>query len=165
MKNTKFFFAFLSGYFDAEGCLCIYYSIKGKYGIIQWVIKSSDKLILLNIVQKLKSIGFKIKEPKLDKKAGPNSNNHNKIAGFPYRKDYWVIQTSIKSQIFSIVNKMELKHKEKIDKYKLSKELVKSNWEYATEKITLLRNNIKKDVKDCMILSHINYNIKNLSPK
>lgn len=157
MDNTKFFFAFLSGYFDSESCLSIYYSKKRKYCNIQWVIKSSDKLILINIVQKLKYIGFNIKEPEIDKKAGTNLNNHNKNAGFPYKKDYWLIQTGMKSQVFSIINKMDLKHKEKIDKYKLSKELVGTNWECATEKITLFRNNIKNDVKNCMASSNINY--------
>jgi len=114
-------------------------------------------LILESIVQKLQSLGFNLKYPKLDKKAGTNQNNHNKNAGFPYKKDYWAIQTGIKSQVFSIINKMDLKHEEKIKKYKLSKELVETNWKNATEKIILLRNRIKNEVRNCIDAARINY--------
>ena len=158
INDDQLFFAFLSGYFDSEGCLSIYYHQKDKYGNIQWIIKSSDKIILITIVQKLRELGFNIQYPKLDKKAGTNKKNNNKNVGFPYKKDYWVIQTGIKSQVFSIINKMDLRHEEKIAKNRLSQMLVQSNWKNAIEKIILLRNQIKDDVKDCMEEARIHYN-------
>jgi hypothetical protein len=70
MDNTKAYFAFLSGYFDSEGCLIIYYSKKGKYGSIQWIIKSNDRIILSKIVTKLRYFDNNIKYPKLVIRAG-----------------------------------------------------------------------------------------------
>jgi len=158
MDNTKFFFAFLSGYFDSEGCIVIYFSKKEKYGSIQWIIKSCDKLILESVVQKLQSFGFNIKYPKLEKKAETNQNKYNKNTGFPYKKDYWAIKICIKSQVFSILNKMDLKHEEKIKKYNLSKELAETNWKNATKRIVVLRNQIKNDTMGFMEIARIHYN-------
>lgn len=157
LDNNKFFFAFLSGYFDSEGCISIYYSKKWRYRNIQWIIKSNDKLILESIIKKFQSLGFDLRYPKLDKKAGTKQDKHNKNVGYLYKKDYWSIQTSKKSQIFDILNKMNLKHKEKIAKYRLSIELMQTNWKNATEKIILLRNKIKKDVESCIRDARICY--------
>jgi len=158
MNDEKCFYAFLSGYFDCEGCLSICYSPKNKRRGVTWVIKSTDNNILKSIVIKLNFHGYHFQLPRLAKKAGSNRKENNKDQGFPYRKNYWVIQTCIKSQIMDISHKINLKHEEKKAKFNLFKELMRTNWQDADKRIILLRDTIKNDVKRCMITSKHQYN-------
>ena len=85
----------------------------------------------------MKALGFTIIKPILTKKADFKF----------YNKDLWCIRTNIKSQVFDLYKKMQLRHLEKISKMKLLEELERTNWENANEKILNLRGRIKNGVK------------------
>lgn len=147
-RDIKSFLAFLSGYFDAEGCISISYTSKSKG--MQLVLKSCDREILLDILTKLNNIGFHFRGPKLDKKANPKDSTREKKVGFSYKRDYWCISSAIKPDAIKLLEYMQLRHKEKLSKKKLAKILIKNNWKDAEYKITSLRNDIKNDVKKCV---------------
>lgn len=139
VKDDGLFFAFLSGYFDAEGCLSLCYDNNTKSRSFQWVLQSCDKKILDEIVYRLNIIGFNLCN-RLIKKADFKS----------YNKDFWGIKICSRSRIFNLVSRMRMKHEEKIMKYKLACELEKNGGENAREKIALLRERIKTNTKNCM---------------
>lgn len=138
IKNDELFLAFLSGYFDAEGCLSLHYG-KSKSRTFQWVIQSCDKQILDEITDKLNSMGFDLCHM-LVKKADFRL----------YNKDFWAIKICTKTQIYGLLERMRIKHEEKIMKRELARELAKTDWENAQERIASLRNTIKSSVKSCM---------------
>jgi len=163
LNDAALFFSFLSGYFDAEGCLSTYYSKKDKCGTIQWIIKSCDKKILTSIVKKLNELGFHLQDPKIERKAQDTIADVTKLMGFPYRKDYWSIHTGKKSQIITLLDRTSLKHQEKIDKYKLSKELLQTNWKNYDEKISVLRKQIKENVINYIDEAERHYSVSHCS--
>jgi hypothetical protein len=138
IQNDKLFYSFLSGYFDAEGCLSINYS-KDRGGSLVWIICSTDKRILNDIHNFLIRKGFNI-NIKIVKEAD----------GIEYNKNYWSIKICTKVQVLKLLKNMKLKHAEKIMKHKLALELINSNWKDASEKIVELRNKIKNEVKECV---------------
>jgi len=139
IKNDELFLAFLSGYFDAEGCLSLYYNGKSKSRDFQWILKSCDKEILDEITDKLSSMGFDLCSG-LVKKADFKS----------YNKDLWGIRICTRFQIFGLLERMRIKHEEKITKHELACELARTDWKNAQEKIASLRNTIKSSVKSCI---------------
>ena len=147
-ENSELFFSFLSGYFDSEGCISI--SSSENSGVIHLIIQTCDKEILEDIVEELNNLGFEFRKPRLIKKADHKT----------YNKDFWYIGTSKKTQVFKLLNQMKIKHEEKILKYKLAQELVKTNWKNAKEKILKLRNKINNDIKKCMEKAKAKYKKK-----
>lgn len=137
-QDNKLFLSFLSGYFDAEGCISISYKY-GNGGNVSWIIKSTDKQILENINQILLNQDLNI-VMRLCKSAD----------GVEYRKDYWSIVINRRKQVLKLLNSMNLKHEEKIMKYKLAIELIDTNWKDANKKIVELRSKIKNDVNICI---------------
>ena len=127
IKEDDLFLAFLSGYFDAEGCISIY----PKNRNVQWIIKSNQREILEQIVTKLNEMDFNVKNPIVIKRSD------------------WGIKIGDKYQILNILQKMKLRHGEKILKMKLAKDLIKNNWKIS-EKSIILRTKIKNDINQFM---------------
>ena len=146
IKNKKFFFEFLSSYFDAEGCISISVDNRGNRNS-QWIIKSRDKMILDKLAEILNKLGFKL---------------HNRMIRKTkrYNKNYWYIGTGITAHVSELLKRMKLRHGEKILKHRLLNELQRRNWKNAKNKIILLRNKIKNDVKKCMEKAKIEYELR-----
>lgn len=138
IENDKLFYSFLSGYFDAEGCIFIDY-VKGNGSKLVWTVRSTDKHTLEDIHNFLIKAGFSAKF-RLAKEAD----------GIEYNKDYWSITVCTKNQVLDILRSMKLKHSEKIMKHKLALDLINTNWKNASEKIVELRNKIKNEVRECV---------------
>jgi hypothetical protein len=67
-----------------------------------------------------------------------------------YNKDLWGIRICTRFQIFGLLERMRIKHEEKITKHELACELARTDWKNAQEKIASLRNTIKSSVKSCI---------------
>jgi len=137
-EDEKLFYSFLSGYFDAEGCLNISYN-KSNNSSLLWTIHSTDKHILKDIYDFLLKRGFNV-NMKLAKEAD----------GIEYNKDYWSITVCMKIQVLKLLKNMKLKHMEKIIKHNLALELINTSWKGADSKIRELRKSIKNGVRKCV---------------
>lgn len=135
LQSKKRFFQFISGYFDAEGCLGIY---PGKYNNLQWIICSYDKEILGAIKDFLRAEEFNIKMN--------NMTNHG--TSYKYNKKYWRIYISANPEVIKILEKMNFKHEEKKQKANLSRDLFSNNWKNAQDKIKNLKEKFKDRKKD-----------------
>lgn len=97
LENNDYFFSFLSGYFDAEGCLSLYVDPKGNSNV-QFIIKTCDKGVLEGILNNLHKLGFEI-----------NIRLVKKADGVSYNRDYWYLGTDSKKTSNFFVRKYESK--------------------------------------------------------
>jgi len=143
-KEDKLFFSFLSGYFDAEGCISIYQN--EKYWNMQWILKSCDKRLLENILKKLNELEFTM-----------GFNIAKKADGESYNEDYWYLGTGIKLQVLQLLNYMNLKHDEKISKHNLLKNIIYKKSKFPKHELDELHNKIKTDIKRNMEEARMKY--------
>lgn len=108
LNNKKYFFPFLSGYIDAEGCIYL-----ANTTILQanFTLASYDKNILFQIWRKLNSLGIKCPKPRISAKKGYTS----KKKVLPYLQDYWYLGVHSKSSLNNLFNEILpfIKHRRK----------------------------------------------------
>lgn len=104
-KNNKFFFSFLAGFTDAEGCISKnnnldYYSL-GNY----------DKNLLFAIHRNLNKFEIKCKPPWEDNRKGKTNSQ-----GYIYSSNYWSLRIHDKENLLKLLLALKpyIKHKNKI---------------------------------------------------
>ncbi len=137
IRYKDLFLSYLAGYFDAEGCISIYW-IENNGGNISFILKSCDKAVLIGIVKGLNRLGFNL-SIRLAKQAD----------GISYSKDYWSAITSQKLQVLELLNKLDLRHKEKLQKRDLAVRMIEKKWNAYNEEISKLKANISQEVFVC----------------
>lgn len=116
LKNDKFFFAFVAGYTDAEGCLLIRKYKKSKIPVAGFELQSSDKNIINQIWKKIILFGIRAPRPKV-----------NRPIGVINRKNIWRLSIFRKSSLLKFLGFIEpyLKHHDKKNKlYFLKKNII-----------------------------------------
>lgn len=136
LENNDYFFSFLSGYFDAEGCLSLYVDPKGNSNV-QFIIKTCDKGVLEDILNNLHKLGFEI-----------NIRLVKKADGVSYNRNYWYLGTGSRKQVIPLLERLNLRHYEKLEKFKLLMALENTGWNMGKEKIVLLRRGVKDDIRN-----------------
>lgn len=106
LGNLKFFAAFLAGYIDAEGTLCL---CKGN-GVFS--IRSQDKNILHQIYAKLLKLEIFLRPPQIVRRKGTKD-----IRGTISNRDIWAIFIHRKDAILKLIKLVNfyLKHPQKIE--------------------------------------------------
>lgn len=112
-KEKKFFFSYLAGYTDAEGCMGVFNKLA------RITIASYDKNILKQIYEGLNKFGIVCNQPRVLVKKG-----HRKSDGIIYRKDHWHLTLVKKSSLLLLFKVLEtnLKHKKRINDLQKAKE-------------------------------------------
>jgi biotin operon repressor len=104
-KNGKFFFSFLAGFSDAEGC------IRKNNKIDYYSIGNYNNKILFRIYKNLNKLGIKCNKPRSDNRKGKFNSE-----GYPYRSNYWSIRIYDKKNLLKLLLKLKplIKHENKI---------------------------------------------------
>jgi len=134
LKDEKFFYFFLAGYFDAEGCLS--FDLRPANHSFSLILKSCDYGILKDAHAFLTNDQF-ASTLHLDKKAGEQDLN----------SDFWALRVGGMLNALDLLNKMPLRHPEKVAKSNLAKSMASSGWTKGWQDVRLLRASIAADVR------------------
>lgn len=130
LDNTHYFYAFLTGYADCEACWNIHKIKDNKKTRARFQITSGDKIVLSQIKNKLKELGF---SPlfRLAHKKG-----YRKTLG-KYNLDIYCLNLNHQKDVLKLAKILlkYSKHKEKIWKMKFVLENLGRNWEETKDKL------------------------------
>ena len=138
--DNEYFYHFLAGFFDSEGCVHIYNN--HTYLGLSISIYNSNRKLLEIIKKRLEKDGFHPKFYKFFQKGEKTTNNY--IRG----NDLWAIVLHIIKEGLALVNEMPIKHQEKIDKIKITSSSNSNKWESIAGQVNNLKTKIKKEVKE-----------------
>ena len=142
--NSDNFFDFLAGFIDSDGSVIIRKTDR----YFQYVIRFfGQNLDLLNEIKtRLESLGYNLSMHK-SHKIGDKSYNNGIL--FKYNKDYYVLETFKKAQTLDLLNKIPIRHPEKIAKRDLIYKINKSGfvqWQDVETEVKELKSKIKQSV-------------------
>jgi len=142
--NSKNFMHFLAGYIDSDGSIITKKS--GKY--FQFVIRffGQNKKLLEEIKTRLERMGYNLSMHKNHSK-GDTSYHNGRV--FRYNKDYYVLETFKKHQTLDLIEKIPIRHPEKIAKIKLMKKIKNTgyvHWLDVKFDVKKLKEKIKQSV-------------------
>ena len=138
--NHEYFYDFLAGFFDCEGCLHIYNN--HDYVGLSLLIYNSNKKLLEIIKGRLEKDGFHPKLSKFFSKGERTTNNYYRGA------DLWVVRLHTNKEVLSLMNLIPIKHKEKLDKLKIAVSINNKRWKDISEEVNSLKINIKNGVEE-----------------
>lgn len=139
--ERKFFYPFLAGYIDAEGCWKISPNHR-KWISFGLVICSEDLGILSSIRERLKEDGYH-----------PSFCINNRESRFHDTGSLYELLLNRRDEVISIIQKVIqlLKHREKIDKARLILEIKNEKaWESVSNRIKAFKERVKRDVDKCV---------------
>jgi hypothetical protein len=139
--DNNYFYDFLAGFFDAEGTLYVY----DNHGFIglSLLIYNSDKKLLEIFKNRLEKDGFHPKLTLFSKRGTKNSDNY--YQGI----DLFALRLHTNKEVLDLLNKMPIKHREKIEKKKIAFSINRFNkWSEIEGQVSFLRNNIEEEVKN-----------------
>lgn len=137
--DNKYFYNFLAGFFDSEGCLYIYNN-HGYIGLSA-LIYNSDKKLLEIIKERLERDGFHPKFSRFFKKGEKTTDNYSRGI------DLWVIRLHTNKEVLSLMDLMHIKHKEKLNKLKIAKS-ANNKWGDISDQICTLKKSIKEEIRE-----------------
>lgn len=148
------FFSFLAGFIDSDGSIMV----KKSGNNFQFAIRffGENLLLLLEIKKKLETLGY---NPSIHKNhcKGDSSYHCGKI--IRYNKDYYAVEIQRKDQTLSLLNKIPIRHPEKIAKIQLMQYIKQKNftkWYEVENQVKLLKSKIKQSVLQKTILENLN---------
>lgn len=133
LRDEALFFAFLAGYFDAEGCIS--FDLRRGNETVRCVVQSCDLNILRDIYRHLKDMGF-VLSLKLVSEAGVNKLS----------SDFWGISLGRREQVARFLDRLSLRHPEKVTKANLVKFLAANDWKEGWSVAKMIRAAIKLEV-------------------
>ncbi len=127
LDNKKYFFTFLAGYIDAEGCIKIYGN-KNSIKQARFVLASYDEKILQQIREKLVSLGIKCGILRVMAPKGYKTQKKP----LPYNQDYHGFNICSKKSLLQLFNCIQnnIKHPKKLQDLAKAKENI--NWRNKT---------------------------------
>ena len=148
--TSENFFDFLAGFIDSDGSVILRKS--GKY--FQFVIRFfGQNLNLLNeIKKKLKFLGYNLS---IHKGHSKGDVSYHKGIKFEYNKDYFTLEVYKKSQTIDLLNKIPIRHPEKIAKREMIFSVENRNfvhWKDVEKEVKELKSKIKQTVLQKTIL-------------
>jgi intein-encoded DNA endonuclease-like protein len=138
--NNQYFYHFLAGFFDSEGCVHVYNN-HGYIGL-SILLYNSNKKLLENIKNRLEKDGFHPKFYKFFGKGEKTTDNYIR------RNDLWAVALHTTKEILSLMKRLPIKHQEKIEKIKIVISSDSNRWDPIAEKVTELKSKIKNEVKE-----------------
>lgn len=140
--DNEYFYDFLAGFFDSEGCLHLYNN-HGYIGLTTLIYNSNKKLLDI-INERLEKDGFHHKFSKFFNKGEKTTNNY-------YRKnDLWAIRLHIGKEVLSLMKLIPIRHREKLDKLKLAVSRDNKKWNDISNEVDNLKMRIKKEIQVCL---------------
>ncbi len=153
--NDKDLFYFLAGFIDSDGG----FVIKKVREHVQYGIRffGENLSILLEVKQRLERQNYK---PILCKTHSKGEVHFYKNKKFRYNEDYYTLELSRKREVFELLERLPIRHPEKIAKRKLIQSIETRNikhWKDVENEIITLRKTIQESVKTglCLPLTHL----------
>lgn len=133
-------YSFLAGFFDCEGCIYIYNN-HNKIGL-SWLVYNSDKELLQEIKQRLEKEGF---HPKMNKSF---EKGQDTTQGYKRGADVWTLALYTKKEVIELMRNLPIRHREKIEKFRLVKPLADQDWESVYTKLNGFRDKLRLEVQE-----------------
>lgn len=133
LEDDYLFLSFLSGYFDAEGC--IDFDLRPALHSVSWIVQSSDYGILRDVTERLRGMGFDVRF-RLALEAGEGGCNF----------DFWSVRVGNRAHVGELFRRLGLRHPEKIAKADLVSSLASSEWKEGRVEVMKLRSALRNDV-------------------
>lgn len=138
--DNEYFYHFLAGFFDSEGCVHVYNN-QGYIGLTILIYNSNKKLLKI-IKKRLEKDGFHPKFYLLFKKDEKTTNNYIR------ENDLWTVAMYTVKEILTLMSRMPIKHQEKIDKIKIVSSSNSNKWNSIMDQVYALKTKIKREVKE-----------------
>jgi len=138
--DNKYFYYFLAGFFDSEGCVHVYNN-HGYIGL-SILIYNSDRKLLEIIKNRLEKDGFNPKFYKFFEKGRRTPDNYIS------KKDLWVVAIHTIEEVLNLMKRMPIKHREKIDKIKIVSSANSNKWNSIAVRVNNLKSKTKNEVKE-----------------
>jgi hypothetical protein len=134
--------AYLAGLVDAEGHIRIYPNPR-TVGIIISIWNTDIDLVRFAYYC-LKQLGYRPMEPYLDKRAGGESSGFH----IERKKDYWRLQLGRFDEAQSLLQRLPLRHREKIERKRLALSIFKGeDYEDIGAKVSSLAKSFKEEAR------------------
>ena len=148
--TSENFFDFLAGFIDSDGSVILKKS--GRY--FQFVIRffGQNLNLLLEIKKRLENLGYDLS---IHKGHSKGDVNYHKGIKFEYNQDYFTLETYKKSQTIDLLNKLPIRHPEKIAKCRMIFSVENRNfvhWKDVEKEVKELKSKIKQTVLQKTIL-------------
>jgi len=134
LRDEEFFYSFLAGYFDAEGCIS--FDVRSTNHSVSLILKSCDYGILKDAYVCLANDQY-APTMILDRKAGEQNLN----------SDFWALRIGCRANVLRLLDKMPLRHPEKVAKSDLAKSIASHFWGEGWQDVGPLRASIAADVR------------------
>jgi len=138
--DDEYFYDFLAGFFDSEGCLHVYDN--HNYIGLTVLIYNSNKRLLEIIKRRLEKDGF---HPKFSIffKSGRKTRE-----GYYSKKELWAVRLHTNKEVLSLMSLIPIKHREKLEKLKIISSVNNNKWEEISNQINNLRMSIRREVEE-----------------
>jgi hypothetical protein len=133
IRDEALFFAFLAGYFDAEGCITFY--LRPGNETVRCILESCDLSILRSTYRYLQDMGFGV-TLKLVLEAG----------ALGLKNDFWGISLGRREEVARFLGRLELRHPEKVRKANLVRFLAGNDWEEGWSRAMKIRLATRREV-------------------
>ncbi len=152
--DNEYFYNFLAGFFDCEGCLYVYNN--HSYVGLRLLVYNCNKKLLEIIKRRLGKDRFDAKLNQFFKQGQKTTNNY-------YRgKDLWAVTLDTNKEVLSLMNRIPIKHKEKIDKLKIANSSINKRWSEISNQVVNLKSSIKQEVNEFIRPKGPNQNERNI---
>lgn len=153
LKDDAIFLSFFAGCVDGDGSISIEHRRRELwYPVIHFY--SQNKLMIYYIFQKLKEMGY---NPTINVIQNKGSETYRK---YRLNSDIWALHLRKRSETIRLLKYLPLKHAEKVEKQKIILEDVDGIWTEVGDKVYRLRENIRKDVSECIAKAQREHNRK-----
>jgi len=133
LQKDNLFLSFLSGYFDAEGC--IGFDLRPASRSVSWIVQSEDYGILKDLTKRLRMMGFDVRF-RLALEAGEGGCT----------SDFWSVRVGKRIQVAELLRRVGLRHPEKIAKAELVQSLKLGQWKEGWAEVVNLRSKLRDEV-------------------
>jgi hypothetical protein len=151
-KQDETMLAYLAGLVDAEGHIRMYPNPR-TVGIIVSVWNTDLDLVRF-AYDCLKQLGYRPMEPYLDKRAGGKSSGFH----IERKKDYWRLQLGRFDEAQSLLQRLPLRHREKVERKRLALSVSKGeDYEVISSKVSSFARSIKEEAKRFTRLAELKF--------
>jgi hypothetical protein len=134
VRNENALLAYIAGLVDAEGSVGVF--CNGRHTALQLIVYNTDLELVKFFCASISQLGYHPTGPYLDKLEGTVTAKY----GIPRRKDYWKAVLARFEEVKSLLQRLPLRHYEKVERKRLALSLeLGDSWQLVEPRLTALR--------------------------